>query len=258
MLLYDKNSTISKDAALILVNISASEKGAEKLIELTPKTSFPLLEPPKNILEPVLNFITDPESHIADPCCMILSNLTRPRVLIDKMVEKILESSVSLDKLVFIFTKNEYNKKGAKLHYLGPVFSNLSQSVAVRKYLLDKKKCVIQRLLPFTEYQDSAVRRGGIVGTLRNCCFEDEHHSWLLSNEVDILPRLLLPLAGNEEFDDEDNDKLPVELQYLPDDKKRECDPDIRLTFFFIILCCLSVVGFRIDEKRQLFWVRSM
>lgn len=45
---------------------------------------------------------------------------------------------------------------------------------------------------------------------------------------MDILPRLLLPLAGPEEFDEEDNDKLPLELQYLPSDKNREEDPDIR------------------------------
>lgn len=55
-----------------------------------------------------------------------------------------------------------------------------------------------------------------------------EYHNWLLSEEVDILPRLLLPLAGNTEYDEEDNDKLPLELQYLPEDKKREDDPDIR------------------------------
>lgn len=93
---------------------------------------------------------------------------------------------------------------------------------------MDKNHCVIQRLLPFTEYYDDTVRRGGIVGTLKNCCFETEYHEWLLSPEVDILPRLLLPLAGPEEFDDDDNDKLPVELQYLPDDKIRDPDPDIR------------------------------
>lgn len=63
---------------------------------------------------------------------------------------------------------------------------------------------------------------------MKNCCFETDHHEWLLSEDVDILPRLLLPLAGNEEFDDEDNDKLPLELQYLPQNKEREIDPDIR------------------------------
>jgi len=49
-----------------------------------------------------------------------------------------------------------------------------------------------------------------------------------LSDAVDLLPKLLLPLAGPEEFDEEDNDKLPIDLQYLGEDKTREQDPDIR------------------------------
>lgn len=44
-----------------------------------------------------------------------------------------------------------------------------------------------------------------------------------------MLPRLLLPLAGPDQFDDEDNKKLPLDLQYLPDDKERESDPNLRL-----------------------------
>lgn len=93
---------------------------------------------------------------------------------------------------------------------------------------MDRDRNVIQRLLPFTEYTDSIIRRGGIVGTLKNCCFDVENHEWLLSSEVDILSYLLLPLAGPEEFDDDDNDKLPVSLQYLPETKQREPDLDIR------------------------------
>ena len=55
-----------------------------------------------------------------------------------------------------------------------------------------------------------------------------EYHDWLLGPEVDILPHLLLPLAGPEEFPDDEMDKLPPDLQYLPQDKEREHDPDIR------------------------------
>ena len=55
-----------------------------------------------------------------------------------------------------------------------------------------------------------------------------DHHDFLLSEAVDLLPKLLLPLAGPEEFDEEDNDKLPIDLQYLGEDKTREQDPDIR------------------------------
>jgi hypothetical protein len=31
-----------------------------------------------------------------------------------------------------------------------------------------------QRLLPFTQYEDSRMRRGGVIGALRNCCFDAE------------------------------------------------------------------------------------
>ncbi|XP_035745735.1 protein HGH1 homolog, partial [Egretta garzetta] len=55
-----------------------------------------------------------------------------------------------------------------------------------------------------------------------------EDHEWLLSEEVDILPFLLLPLAGPEEFPEDEMERLPVDLQYLPQDKQREEEPDIR------------------------------
>ena len=48
--------------------------------------------------------------------------------------------------------------------------------------------------------------------------------------QVDILPRLLLPLAGPtpDSLDDDDIDKLPIDLQYLDETKKVEDDADIR------------------------------
>lgn len=55
-----------------------------------------------------------------------------------------------------------------------------------------------------------------------------EHHDWLLSEDINILPNLVLPLAGPEVLEDDENDKLPIELQYLTEDKTREEDPEIR------------------------------
>lgn len=228
-LLSDTTKVVAKDAALSLVNISALTEGAVTLVNLEIKQHCPPLQnPPNNIIHEILQNIYDPNSYIADQCCMILSNLTRCSHLIEKIVDLIEEHGKGLDELINVFTKIGYNKSGAKLHYLGPVLSNLSQSHRIRMFILHKTKCIIQRLLPFTEYKESLVRRGGIIGTLKNCCFEEDFHDWLLSDEVDILPSLLLPLAGNEEFDDEDNEKLPLELQYLPEGKMREEDPDIR------------------------------
>lgn len=62
----------------------------------------------------------------------------------------------------------------------------------------------------------------------------------MLSEDLDLLSRLLLPLAGPEQFDDEDNEKLPIDLQYLPDDKERESDTKLRLA----LLQALTQVNF--------------
>lgn len=212
------DSLHDKSVTDCLINITASEEGSRELLKITPN----------NIVDLLLKSIANPESENADQCCMILSNLTRTSENADKVIDFIEKSGCNFDDLIAIFTRNGHNKKGGNLHYLGPVFSNLSQNSRVRKYILDKEKCVIQRLLPFTGFAESVVRRKGVVATLKNCCFDVEHHEWLLGETVDILPNLLLPLADGTEFDEDDNEKLPIELQFLPEDKLRESDAEIR------------------------------
>nr|XP_031831920.1 protein HGH1 homolog [Nomia melanderi] len=229
-LTQDSSTSISKNAALALINITADEAGTNAFLVISEMTKQnPGVKYNYNLIHVCIRFIMDKESILSDPCCMILSNMTRPLHLVDRVITLIEESGYTWDSIVAAFTAMQYNNAGAKLHYLGPVFSNISQSSRVRRYLMDRDRSVIQRLLPFTEYADSIIRRGGIVGTLRNCCFDVENHEWLLSPEIDILSYLLLPLAGPEEFDDEDNDKLPINLQYLPETKTREPDIDIRI-----------------------------
>lgn len=76
----------------------------------------------------------NPESQVADPACMILSNLTRSSATIENVVNLLEKSKLALEDLVMVFSRNGYNNKGANLHYLGPVFSNLSQSRTIRRY----------------------------------------------------------------------------------------------------------------------------
>jgi len=47
----------------------------------------------------------------------------------------------------------------------------------------------------------------------RNCCFNIESHEKMLDpNGLNILPRILLPLAGPEDFNDEEMEALPDEV----------------------------------------------
>ncbi|XP_039860541.1 protein HGH1 homolog [Simochromis diagramma] len=210
----DPSIAIVKDCYHIFINLSADETLHQVLVKDV--KVVPVLF--KNLL--------DPEYLFSDQICTILSNLTRHEKTC-KILFKVLQEDVGMAQLVQIFCTEGYNKN-AKLHYLGPLLSNLTQLPEARNYLMDKDRCVVQRLLPFTQYQSSVVRRGGVIGTLRNCCFDHAHHEWLLSDAVDILPFLLLPLAGPEELTGGNGVCLPVDLQYLPEDKKREEDPDIR------------------------------
>nr|CAG4640999.1 EOG090X08WK [Eulimnadia texana] len=215
VLLDDLQPAVAKDALLALLNLAADK---DLVPEITSNCQ-------SEIEKLVHNIILNPESNLADPACAFLANLTRPK-LGTEAVYPLLEKD--LDKIVDAFCQESFNKKGANLHHLASVLSNLSQLPSMRNYLLDQSKCMLQRLVTFTDYEKSIIRKGGVIGLLKNCCFDPEHHEWLLSEAVDILPKLLLPLAGPEEFTDEENDKLPMELQYLGEEKLREEDADLR------------------------------
>ncbi|KAM9278851.1 protein HGH1 homolog [Cariama cristata] len=156
------------------------------------------------------------------PACGVLANLCRERGAARRVLRGLREGGPGLAPLLQALGGPQPPAQ------LGPLLCNLSQLPEGRRGLLDRSQCSVQRLLPFTQYKDSVVHRRGIVGALRNCCFEYEDHEWLLSEEVDILPFLLLPLAGPEEFPEDEMERLPVDLQYLPQDKQREEEPDIR------------------------------
>lgn len=242
----DPSIAIVKDCYHIFINLSADE------------TLHQVLVSDVNVLPVLLKNLQDPEFPFSDQICTILSNLSRHEKTC-KTVFKVLQEDLGLAQLVEIFCTEGYNKK-AKLHYLGPLLSNLTQLPEARNYILDKDRCVVQRLLPFTQFKTSVVRRGGVIGTLRNCCFDHTHHEWLLSDAVDILPFLLLPLAGPEELTDEENEGLPVDLQYLPEDKKREEDPDIRkmLLETLFLLTATKPGRTMLKEKNVYFIIREL
>lgn len=133
------------------------------------------------------------------------------------------------DKFVAAFSKIDFNQQKQNLHYLAAVFSNFSQSSTFRNLVATSQTRLLQRLLPFINHETSLIRRGGIAGLLKNICFDSSLHEWLFSADVDILPCILYPLAGPEEFDDETNEMLPLELQFLDSNKRREPDADIRI-----------------------------
>eukprot|EP00092_Neocalanus_flemingeri_P009415 GFUD01010129.1.p1 GENE.GFUD01010129.1~~GFUD01010129.1.p1 ORF type:complete len:355 (-),score=115.92 GFUD01010129.1:103-1167(-) len=217
-LVTDSSEVIATDACFALINLSSDPACVKSLLGLP------------SLVSTLHKVIADKESKLADKATQVLSNLTRDLASCGQVHGQLQKAGIGVDSLVSLLCQEGYNLAGQDLRFLGPVLSNLSQLQVVRKEILEPEKCVIQRLLPFTEYSKSIVKRGGVVGTIRNCCFDTEHHEWLLGPDVDIVPRLLLPLAGPtpEDLADDDIEKLPVDLQYLDEDKTIEPDVDIR------------------------------
>ncbi|KAH3795979.1 protein HGH1 homolog isoform X2 [Dreissena polymorpha] len=215
----DKRTDIQEMVFKSLINLATNEERSWKILNL---------EKYKNKVEDWLERVLDPKCKLADLVSKLLSNITRSEKCADYVGKLILKNeSNGIDRIVLALCNLVYNDN-AELHYLAMMLSNLSQSRQIRLKIMDKEQCIFQRLLPFTEFRQSEIRRAGIIGTLKNCCFDTEYHDWLLGDQVDLLPRLLLPLAGPEEFDEDDTEKLPDELQYLPEDKEREPVSHIR------------------------------
>ncbi|PPQ85280.1 hypothetical protein CVT25_010053 [Psilocybe cyanescens] len=163
----------------------------------------------------------------------------------------------------------------AELHFLANVFANMTVSPIGRNYFLSPQPTTVSKpnqpleyplakLVAFTQHKDT-IRRGGVASSIKNCAFHAPGHKAILSPEsslvavppsketapgIDALPNLLLPLAGPEEFDLEDQEKLLEPLQFLPSTKTREPDATIRLTHVETLLL-LSHTRWGRDYQRQ-------
>ena len=164
--------------------------------------------------------------------------------------DKISTSPYALDHLLDIFVKGGSNtlNKHANYDYLAYLLADLSKHKAGRDHFLSRREhdgiVPLSKLTVFTEHP-SHIRRRGVASTIKNVAFEIDRHDLLLGDESDlvagipginILPYILLPLAGSEEFPDEESSAMLPDLQLLPPDKAREPDSEILITHLETLL----------------------
>lgn len=158
-----------------------------------------------------------------------------------------------MDCLMDCFVKGfdrSFNKY-ATFDYLAYFFSDLSRFRQGRDYFVTLPKgreedgYPITKLLVFTEIE-SKIRREGVASTIKNCLFDvSMHEKFVLDESINLLPYILLPLAGPEEIDEDDMFNLPDELQLLPEDKKRDTVPSILATYVECLLLLSSTKAVR-------------
>jgi hypothetical protein len=180
--------------------------------------------------------LQNPQEPNANEITMLLANLAKYDELKDILhlegpaPNELNSNNRAIDQLLDLFVKGadgSYNKE-ADFDYLSYLFADLAKHEEGRKYFLMKRDydgvVPLTKLIVFTEHK-SKIRRKGVASTIKNVAFEiDAHPRFLDEDEINILPYLLLPIMGNEEYDEEDMLNMLPDLQLLPPDKRRESD----------------------------------
>jgi hypothetical protein len=235
-LIQDDPTTIAHDALKTLINLSS-------------KPNYCAVMNHSEFLKQLILLIILPKNITADLCCMLLNNLSKHEsFLLDTLLPKQDDITTSLlDNLIEIFLRGEGKRfnQNADFHFISGVLSNLTMFTPGARFMLGKSKVDDQyRLLKVICFlgHENLYRRGGCASVIKNCCFDTSVHMWLLTDpELNLLPYLLLPLMGPEDYDEEDMNDMPEELQLLPNDKKREPDAKIRLILVeTLLLLCSS------------------
>jgi len=196
----------------------------------------------------LLDWCMDKENHHSQLCSFMLSNCTRTKDGAEHILQVIQknddqnqnEKESYFKKIVDCYCDESFNKKKQVLHYLGLMLANLATVKAGAQLICSKNH--FYRLVSFLNHPLSLTRKRAACMLARNCAIDSDLHEWMLKsgenvegNASDLLVQLLLPLCagadqqGNEgNLDDDDIDKLPIELQYLDEEHEREDDMETR------------------------------
>ena len=181
----------------------------------------------------------DPKEENANLIAMLLANLAKCDDLKSLSTRKqpapsaLSSDDLILNQLMDLFVKGangSYNKH-ADFDYLAYLIADLAKHPEIRQYFVTPQSydgvVPLSKIKVFTEHK-SDVRRKGVASAIKNVAFDvPSHPAFLDEDRVNILPYLLLPITGNEQYDeDEMMDMLP-DLQLLPPDKRRDSDPTI-------------------------------
>ncbi|KZF21190.1 DUF383-domain-containing protein [Xylona heveae TC161] len=249
---------IAKNALTMLINLSDDKEIVENLAK------------DDVLLESLLKRITSPKDPNANEIAMLLANMAKSdemkRILaLERDVPKDLSTSKNaMDQLMDCFVKGaagSYNKH-SDYDYLSYFFADIAKFEEGRNYFLSTRPydsvIPLSKIVVFTEHK-SHIRRKGVASTIKNVSFEVNSHPLLLSSDenpliptednnsttnidtsgstgVNLLPYILLPIAGPEEFAEHESMAMLTDLQLLPPDKERDPDPAIITTHLETLL----------------------
>lgn len=221
LLLLGEAEEISKPAAEALVNLSQDVAVVDRLIDV-------------GAVERAMELIGKPGSKVNKLMVMLLVNISS----VDKGVSRLLQeedaklAGLNVAKLVRFFSRFSSSERGSEdeYEYVANILVNVTRLQSGRKVVLDMSRGILRQVLPQIDSR-SVIRRQGVAGTVRNCCFDagTQLPSLLLASEF-LWPALLLPLAGKRVYSEADTAKMPLELATpLSQDREPESDSKVRV-----------------------------
>jgi len=250
----DKNPTskLADLAAMLLSNITKTPTAASRLTKIRiPVYYSPRIYPPLS------------RSATASWPDNLPSDLPKEVISLPLLVDAFVQgASANTPGASESATQHTPNAREGSLHFLASVFANITNIPEGRSFFMtpmgNPLEYPLSKVTCFTEHPDT-IRRGGIASTVKNCTFDVKSHKAILGSEdesfsatpggpqapgIDALQYILLPLAGPEELNLDEQDKLPLSLQFLPDTKVRERDHVLRLVHVeALLLLCTSRWG---------------
>ncbi len=254
---------VAHDAFKALINLSAADSTSD-VVKVMDDDLF---------IRDLVLMLVIPNSILSDLCCMLLSNMTKnPSIALklipdaaapptEKKSEEVQNNGIVktqyLDNLLEVFVRGDSKKynPNATFHFLSCVFSNVSALPLGAAYFLAPSavdgSLRLSKVWGYTEHPDE-IRRGGCVSTIKNCMFlSDMHRNLLTAHDQEFITKVLLPLCGSEEFDLDDVEGMPDNLQFLESSKKRDASPAIRFILLKTLLL-LTTTRFGRDTLRQI------
>ena len=168
LVLEDRSRDIKESGLKILVNLTTMSLSKPILTELTKKEN----------IDALLTMTLDKTFVAANYSAMLLSNLTKEsdhcQLAFTLMNQN---NNFSMKAMLDAFCDLKYNEN-CVLHHIGSLVANLTLLKEARLMLLDKEGDIIQRLLPFTQFEQSTVRRHAVAAIIKNCLFETGLYSF--------------------------------------------------------------------------------
>ncbi|ONK75453.1 uncharacterized protein A4U43_C03F17000 [Asparagus officinalis] len=210
---------LSAPAAEALINLSQDHGIAEELVSIgTVSTAMD-----------VMYKVGDRK--VVRLMVMLLANLTQ----LDSGARSLLQvgekvEGLYVSKLIRSFCRSSSDETSEDtFEHVASILVNISKLEAGRKLLLEPKGGLLKQIIRQFDSTNS-LRKKGVCGTIRNCCFEADNQlpNLLLVSEF-LWPALLLPVASNKVYSQEDTSKMPLELgNALSHDRESVDDPEIR------------------------------